>query len=97
MIYLQSQIKLHPGKIGDFTGVMNKLAAVLTSKHGWKLVGSFATMVGRLDTVLDLWELPDLGAYQAALSDPEVIRFGPRIQEIVADEILSFVTRLPIG
>jgi len=55
MIYLQSSIKLHPGKLQDFTSVMSELLPVLTGKHGWRLVGSYATLVGRFNTVLDLW------------------------------------------
>ena len=48
MIYVQASIKLHPGKLQDFTSLINELLPVV-GKHGWKLVGSYATLVGRLN------------------------------------------------
>jgi hypothetical protein len=96
MVYLQASIKLYPGKQQDFIALLNSLTPVL-AKHGWKLVGSFATFAGRLNTVLDLWELPNPNALQAALSDPEMQKAAPRISEIVEDETLTILTKLPIG
>jgi hypothetical protein len=96
MVYLQASIKLYPGKLQDFTALLNSLLPVV-GKHGWKLVGSYATIAGRLNTVLDVWELPDPNALQAALSDPEMQKVAPRISEIVEDETLTIMTKLPIG
>jgi len=96
MVYLQASLKLRAGKLPDFIALLNKLAP-LVGKHGWKLLGSYASVVGRLNTVVDLWELPDPNALQAALSDPEMQRFAPQINEIVEDETLQLMTKLPIG
>jgi hypothetical protein len=96
MVYLQASIKLYPGKLQDFTKLLNTLLPVV-GKHGWKLVGSYASVVGRLNTVVDLWELPDAAALQAALSDPEMAKAAPQISEIVEDETLALLTKLPIG
>lgn len=96
MVYLQASIKLYPGKLQDFIALLNKLTPVV-GKHGWKLLGSYATAVGRLNTVVDLWELPDAAALQAALSDPEMAKAAPQISEIVEDETLTLMTKLPIG
>jgi quinol monooxygenase YgiN len=96
MVYLQASIKLYPGKLQDFIALLNKLTPVV-GKHGWKLLGSYATAVGRLNTVVDLWELPDAAALQAALSDPEMAKAAPQISEIVEDETLTMLTKLPIG
>ena len=96
MVYLQAAIKLYPGKLQDFTTLLNSLLPVV-GKHGWKLVGSYATVAGRLNTVLDVWELPDPNALQAALTDPEMQKAGARISEIVEDETLTIMTKLPIG
>ncbi len=96
MVYLQASIKLYPGKQQDFIALLNSLTPVV-AKHGWKLVGSYATFAGRLNTVLDLWELPNPNALQAALSDPEMQKAAPRINEIVEDEVLTILTKLPIG
>jgi NIPSNAP len=61
MAYLQYSIKLHPGKLQDFVKLLNELTPVV-AKHGSMLVGSYASVVGRLNTVVDLWELPSTSA-----------------------------------
>lgn len=96
MVYLQASIKLYPGKHQDFVQLINSILPIV-GKHGWKLQGSYATMAGRLNTVVDWWELPSPDALQAALSDPEFSKFASRINEIVEDEVLSILTKLPIG
>ena len=96
MVYLQASIKLYPGKVQDFIALLNDVRPLL-AKHGWKLLGSYASIVGRLNTVIDLWELPEPNAVEKALSDPELQKFGPQIAEIVEDETLAVLTKLPIG
>jgi hypothetical protein len=54
-------------------------------------------MVGRRNTVVDLWELPSPNAVQATLSDPELAKYGQQISEIAEDETLTMMTKLPIG
>jgi hypothetical protein len=93
---MQASLKLRAGKLQDFTTMLNELLPVV-GKHGWKLLGSYACVVGRLNTAVDIWELPDAGALQAALTDPEMAKFAPRINEIVEDETLTMLTKLPIG
>jgi NIPSNAP len=96
MVYLQASIKLHPGKLQDFTNLINELLPIV-GKHGWKLVGSYAALVGRLNTVVDLWELPNTEAVAAVLGDAEMQKRAHRIAEIVEDEVLTVLTKLPIG
>jgi hypothetical protein len=96
MVYMTASIKLHPGKLPDFIELLNSITPML-AKHGWKLLGSYASLVGRLNTAVDLWELPDANAVEKALSDPEFQKYAAKIKEIVEDETLSIVTKLPIG
>jgi NIPSNAP protein len=96
MVYLQASIKLKAGKLPDFVSMMNKVAPVL-AKRGMRLVGSYANVVGRMNTVVDLWELPDANALQAALSDPELQTLAPMIGEIIEDETVALLTKLPVG
>ena len=96
MVYMSASIKLHPGKLPDFIALLNDITPLL-AKHGWKLMGSYSSLVGRLNTALDMWELPDPNAVQKALSDPEFQKFAGRIKEIVEDETLAILTKLPIG
>jgi hypothetical protein len=96
MVYLQASIKLRPGKQADFVSMLNKLAPVL-AKRGMRLLGSYSNLVGRLNTVIDFWELPDANALQAALSDPEIQNLAPQITDIIEDETQVLLTKLPIG
>jgi NIPSNAP len=96
MVYLQASIKLRAGKLPNFISLLNTLTPVV-GKHGWKLLGSYASVIGRLNTVVDFWELPDATALQAALSDPEMAKYAPQISEIVEDETLALLTKLPIS
>ena len=96
MVYLQASIKLRPGTLQQFTTLLNELLP-LVGKHGMKLVGSYASVIGRVNTVVDLWELPDASALQAVQSDPALQKVGPRIAEIIEDETVTLLTKLPIG
>jgi hypothetical protein len=97
MMYLQASIKLYPGKLQDFISLINDIAPVISKKHGWKLLGSYAGVVSRLNTVVDWWEVPDANAVTALLADPAFQEWGPRINGIVEDEVLTILTKLPIG
>ena len=97
MMYLQASIKLYPGKLQDFISLINEIAPIINKRHGWKLLGSYGGIVGRLNTVVDMWEVPDANAVTALLADPEFAKWGPRIGEIVEDEVLTILTKLPIG
>jgi hypothetical protein len=67
------------------------------AKHGWKLLGSYASVLGRLNTVIDLWGLPNETAIRAALSDPEVAKYASRFGEITEDQTLNMLNKLPIS
>ncbi len=96
MVYMTASVKLYAGKLEDFISLLNDIQPML-AKHGWKLMGSYATIVGRLNSVVDFWQLPEPNAVEKALLDPEFQKFVPRIKEIVEDETLSILTKLPIG
>ncbi len=96
MVYVQASIKLHPGKLQDFIALLNELTPVV-AKHGWKLVGSYASVIGRVNTVVDLWEVSDANAVGALMASPELQKYGARIAGIIEDEVLTVLTRLPIG
>jgi NIPSNAP len=96
MVYLHASIKLRPGTLPQFTTLLNELLP-LVGKHGMKLVGSYASVIGRVNTVVDLWELPDASALQAVQADPALQKVAPRVAEIIEDEIVTLLTKLPIG
>jgi hypothetical protein len=96
MVYLQYSAKLRAGRLQDFVSLLNSLTPVV-AKHSWKLLGSYASVLGRLNMVVDLWELPNETAIQAALSDPEVAKYASRFGEITEDQTLNLLNKLPIS
>jgi hypothetical protein len=96
MVYLHYSIKLRAGRLQDFVSLPNSLTPLM-AKHGWKLLGSYASVVGRLNTVVDLWELPNEAAIQAAMSDSEVAKVASRFGEIIEDQTLTLLNKLPIS
>lgn len=96
MVFTHYSIKLRAGKLQDFVSLMNSLTPVV-AKHGWKLLGSYSSVVGHLNTVVDLWELPNEAAIQAAISDSEVAKIASRFGEIVEDQTLTLLNKLPIA
>jgi hypothetical protein len=96
VIYLQASIKLRPGKLPEFVSLINDLLPIV-GKHGWKLIGSYATVAGRLNTVVDWWELPNEAAVSAITTDREFRQQRPRIADIIEDEAVTILTKLPIG
>jgi hypothetical protein len=48
-------------------------------------------------SLVDLWELPNEAAIAAAMADTELQKRGPKIAEIIEDEVFTVLTRLPIG
>jgi hypothetical protein len=89
-------IKLRAGKLQDFISLLNSLTPVV-GNHGWKLIGSFASVVGRLNTVIDLWELPNEGALQAAMVDSEMTKLASRFGEIIEHQTLTLLNKLRVS
>ena len=100
MVYLIAHIKLRPGKVQKFTELLGSIAPLLEKHGNWKLLGSYFNTIGRLNTVIDLWQLPDANAVQSALQaasqDPEFQKWAPMIEECVEDETLQVMTKLPV-
>ena len=58
---------------------------------------TFKNRGARLNTVIDLWELPNEAAIHAALSDSEVAKIASRFGEIIEDQTLTLLNKLPIS
>jgi hypothetical protein len=100
MVYMFANIKLRPGKLQKFTEMIGTLASVLEEKGGWKLHGSYFNSIGRMNTVVDVWEMPDANAVQSTLElasqDPTFQKLIPVIEECIEDETIQLMTKLPV-
>lgn len=100
MAYLFAHIKLRAGKVQKFTEMLGALAPLVEKHGGWKLQGSYYNVIGRLDSVVDVWEIPDANSIQTTLEsasqDPEFQKWVPVIQECVEDETFQVMSKLPV-
>jgi len=100
MAYMFAHIKLRPGKVQKFTELIGSLAPLLEKNGGWKLHGSYFNTIGRLNTVIDVWEIPDANSVQTTLEiasqDPEFQKWIPVVEECIEDETLQVMSKLPV-
>lgn len=100
MPYVFAHIQLHPGKVERFTELIENIAPILSNAAGWKLVGSYVNTIGRIDSAIDIWEVPDANAvetmFEKAGSDPEFRKWAPVVAECIASETLQLMAKLPV-
>ena len=59
-VYLFANLEIQAAEFARFIEVMGEIEPIVASA-GWRLVGAFVQRTGRLNTVIDLWELEDFG------------------------------------
>ncbi len=98
MVYMHVTIDCHMGKRDQFSEAFSRRIPVLES-HGWRFLGGWHSVFGRVARVVHLWELPDANSYQSVLSlaarDPEFAKVGPAINESVDEEVIEIMTEAP--
>ena len=100
MPFVFAHIQLRPGKVERFTELIENLAPIVANAAGWKLQGSYFNAIGRLNSVVDVWEVPDANAVTAALEklgqDPEFQKWAPVIEECIEQETIQLMNKLPV-
>ena len=61
-VYLHATLKLKIGGYERFCESMAQQVPVLES-FGWKLLGAWVMVIGRVSTVVDVWEIPDANSF----------------------------------
>ena len=97
-VYLHATLKLRIGGYEPFCEAMAKQVKVLEG-YGWKLVGAWVTLIGRVYTVVDIWELPDANAYFDATAQwrqTAVFKeFRAVTEQVLDEEIVTMVVKAP--
>lgn len=90
-MYLHVTVKLKMGaSFGRYKEVV-RLAKPVFEKHGWELAHSFVTVIGRVNSVVNIWRVPSAEHVQNGLFDPELRKALPLLQEVVEDEVISIM------
>lgn len=97
-LYMLSTIKIRAGKMLEFCELMPQVVAIVEAQ-GWRLMGAFSHLGGRLNVVVDLWQIPDAnalpGGIQALIGASEWPDIARGLAETVEDEFLQMMTKLP--
>lgn len=97
-VYVHATIKVRLGGYDRFCEVMAKQVPLL-EQSGWELVGAWSTQVGTVCTVIDLWKLPDANAFFTGkakwVSDPAFSEFRAMSADVMIDEVVTMVTKVP--
>lgn len=65
-VYLHVTLEVRAAGMAQFMTAMAEAVPILETE-GWRLAGAFVQRTGRLNTVIDLWELDDFGHFDRAL------------------------------
>jgi len=96
MVYLQATLKIYQGKVEKFCQVMSEVVPIL-EERGWKLLAAYQNIIGRQNTIVDVWELPDANSVQDVLSIvgqmPAFRQLAARLDDVVEEEVLQVMTK----
>jgi hypothetical protein len=66
MVYLQATLKIYQGQMEKFCQVMSGVVPIL-EERGWKLLAAYQNIIGRQNTIVDIWEIPDANSVEKVL------------------------------
>lgn len=82
-------------KMGASFGKYKKGMALcrdIFERHGWVLLHCYTTVVGRVNSVVNIWDIPSTEAIEAGLYDPALRDVTPIVREVVEDEVTILMT-----
>jgi hypothetical protein len=96
MVYLQATLKIYQGQMEKFCGVMAGVVPIL-EERGWKLLAAYQNIIGRQNTIVDVWEIPDANSVEKTLG--AVSQFAAfrdlvgQLNGVVEEEVLQVMTK----
>lgn len=95
---LHATIKVRHGQLDRFVAAYAEQVPALES-YGWKLVGGWTTLFGRIYTVVNVWEVPDLATVLETAArwreSPPGQAFRAVSADVVEEETLTLMRSLP--
>ncbi len=97
-VYLQATLHVRQGKMGLFNATLKEMTPALEAE-GWTLLGAYVNAIGRLNTVVDLWQIPDANSVQSTLGavakHPDMRRWAEALAEAVEEETIQLMVKTP--
>jgi len=96
-VFVHVTLEVKAAGMARFVEVMGETVPMLEG-WGWKLVGAYLQRTGKLNTVIDLWELKDLNELDAVLkkfvAHPRFPAIKAVLDETVESETIVFANAL---
>ncbi|GAA4810041.1 hypothetical protein GCM10023232_01330 [Sphingosinicella ginsenosidimutans] len=96
MIFLKAEIAINPGHLEAMLELLEtRIFPIMETKGRWRLVGCFVQRTGRLNTIVDLWEMDDYAdfaaTYAAFREQPDYPEIRVLLDTYVETETLTFM------
>lgn len=80
MIYFKAEITVRANDLPALLKLFEeRFFPILEEEGGWRLVGCFVQRTGRINTLIDIWELDNYAHFESGYA---VFRANPNYQEI---------------
>ena len=97
-VYLQATLELDYDTLPVFMGIVPEMKRIVEGA-GWVMIAGLVTKIGKANSVIHLWKLPDMNAFdagiQAMAADPEAGRIYETLCKSGAKETLIFADAAP--
>ena len=99
MIFLKAELTVRAVDLPPLLELcQNRFFPILEQEAGWRLHGCFQQRTGRINTLVDIWELEDYGHFERGYATFQAHAHYPEIRNLldhlVENETLVFMERL---
>ena len=95
-VFLHVTLEVKAAGMARFVETMTEAVSLLEGE-GWRLAGAYVQRTGRLNTVIDVWELRDFNHYDAGLkafaAHPRFAALKAALDETVQSETIVFAAK----
>ena len=93
---MKAEIIVRPGQLSAMLDLLGRrMVPIFEAKGGWRLCACFVQRTGRLNTIVDIWELEDYGHFERGYAvfrdDPEYPAVRADLDRFVESETIVFM------
>ena len=96
MVYLQATLKIYQGQMEKFCQVMAGVVPIL-EERGWKLLAAYQNLIGRQNSIVDIWEIPDANSVEKTLGAAYQLAafrdLAGQLNGVIEEEVLQVMTK----
>jgi len=86
VIFLKAEITVRANDLANLLGLFrDSFFPILERDGGWRLLGCFVQRTGRINTLIDIWELNDYAHFESGYAAFKAHTDYPRIRQALND------------